>query len=254
MPVFQRPSCDLFFIDQGEGAPIILVHGFASNHAVNWVNTLWVKELVANGRRVIAFDNRGHGQSTKFREAGDYAFLFFVEDVLALTDHLGIEHFDLMGYSMGARIGFLTAMMHGRRVRSLMMGGLGINLVKRKGLPESIAEAMEAPDAADVADPYAKTFRLFADATKSDLLALAAVVRGSAIDVSGLDFAGLALLRTLICVGTNDTVAGSGEELAKLLPGARYVPIEGRDHNLAVGDKQHKRAVLDFLAEPESGG
>jgi pimeloyl-ACP methyl ester carboxylesterase len=246
---FSRPGIDIAFIDEGEGAPIILVHGFASNHAVNWVNTLWVKDLVGNGRRVIALDNRGHGQSTKFHEPGSYAIALFMEDVLALADHLSIEHFDLMGYSMGARIGFQTAMQHKGRVRSLLMGGLGINLVRRGGLPESIAEAMEVPDAAAVSDAYARTFRLFADATKSDCAALAAVVRGSSIDFSALDFGALALPPTLISVGSNDGVAGSGEELARLLPGARYFAIEGRDHNLAVGDKGHKRAVLEFLAE-----
>ncbi len=120
--------------------------------------------------------------------------------------------------------------------------------MRRPGLPESIAEAMEAESPDDVSDPAARMFRLFADATKSDRAALAAVVRGSAIDFSSLDFLSLKLPPMLITIGTKDGVAGSGEELAALLPAARYVPIEGRDHNLAVGDKQHKAAVLEFLA------
>ena len=53
---------------------------------------------------------------------------------------------------------------------------------------------------------------------------------------------------TLISVGTKDDVSGSGPELAKLIPGADSFDIVGRDHNLAVGDKSHKQAVLDFLA------
>ena len=53
---------------------------------------------------------------------------------------------------------------------------------------------------------------------------------------------------TLVSVGTTDDVAGSGPALARLIPGAEAFDIQGRDHNLAVGDKSHKQAVLDFLS------
>ena len=49
----------------GDGAPILLIHGFASSHRINWVNPRWVTTLNEAGRRVIAFDNRGHGASQK---------------------------------------------------------------------------------------------------------------------------------------------------------------------------------------------
>ena len=47
--------------DRGE--PILLVHGFASNHRINWVGPRWVETLSRAGRRVVAFDNRGHGRA-----------------------------------------------------------------------------------------------------------------------------------------------------------------------------------------------
>ena len=53
------------FLDEGEGKPILLIHGFASNARTNWVNPGWVDTLVKAGRRVIALDNRGHGASDK---------------------------------------------------------------------------------------------------------------------------------------------------------------------------------------------
>jgi pimeloyl-ACP methyl ester carboxylesterase len=53
---------------------------------------------------------------------------------------------------------------------------------------------------------------------------------------------------SLVAVGTADTVAGSPHALAALMPQATAVDIPGRDHNLAVGDRVHKQAVLDFLA------
>ena len=68
-----------------------------------------------------------------------------------------------MGYSMGARIAAFLALAHPDRVRSVVLGGLGMHLVDGVGLPESIAEALEAPSLADVTDPQGRMFRAFAD-------------------------------------------------------------------------------------------
>jgi pimeloyl-ACP methyl ester carboxylesterase len=92
-----------------------------------------------------------------------------------------------------------------------------------------------------------RMFRAFAEQTKSDLKALAACIRGSRQTLTA-EQVGQISVPTLISVGTKDDVSGSGPELAKLIPGAVSFDIVGRDHNLAVGDKSHKQAVLDFLA------
>ena len=62
MPVFHHGSVDLACLDEGQGEPIVLVHGFGSSKEVNWVQPGWFATLKGAGRRVIAFDNRGHGQ------------------------------------------------------------------------------------------------------------------------------------------------------------------------------------------------
>ena len=65
MQFFEHEGFRLAFIDQqpeAGGEPVLLIHGFASIHAVNWVSTGWVRTLNDAGYRVIAFDNRGHGQ------------------------------------------------------------------------------------------------------------------------------------------------------------------------------------------------
>ena len=93
--------------DRGE--PILLIHGFASNHRVNWVNPRWVETLTRAGRRVVAFDNRGHGASQKLYAPHDYRSDLMARDAANLLAHLGIGRADVMGYSMGARIAaFLT--------------------------------------------------------------------------------------------------------------------------------------------------
>ena len=234
--------------ETGSGDPILLIHGFASNHAVNWVNTMWVTTLTRAGFRVIAVDNRGHGQSEKLHRPEDYDTSIMAGDARRLLDHLGIERADIMGYSMGARISAFLSIIDPPRVRSLLMGGLGIRLVHGVGLPLGIADAMEAPSADRLTDPTQRMFRLFAEQTKSDLKAMAACIRGSRQTLTEEEVAAIRA-PTLISVGTADTVAGPAKELADLMPSATVLDIPGRDHNLAVGDKVHKQGVLAFLSE-----
>jgi len=245
---FSAGMVELAYLDEGDGEPIVLVHGFASNKQVNWVLPGWVATLTSAGRRAIALDNRGHGASTKLYQPALYHTDLMADDIRALLDHLGLARADVMGYSMGARNTAFLARAHGERVRSAILGGLGIQLVEQGGLPGSIAAALEAPSLAEVTDPQARMFRVFADSTNSDRLALAACVRGSRQSLSAADMARIAV-PMLIAVGTRDEIAGSPHELAALVPGARAVDIPERDHMRAVGDRVFKQAVLRFLAE-----
>ena len=248
MPRFAHDSVELAYLDEGEGEPIVLVHGFASTKEINWVQPAWVSTLTRAGKRVIALDNRGHGESTKLYEPAAYHTDLMAEDVRALLDHLSIQRADVMGYSMGARITAFLARHRSERVRSAILGGLGIHLIDGVGLPESIAQALEAPSIADVTDRQGRTFRAFAEQTKSDRRALAACIRGSRQVMSREDAARIAV-PVLIAVGGKDDVAGAPEPLAAIIPGARAVMIANRDHMLAVGDKVYKEAVLKFLEQ-----
>jgi pimeloyl-ACP methyl ester carboxylesterase len=249
MQRFMHDGVEIAFLDEGEGEPVVLVHGFASTAQGNWVHPGWVATLTRAGRRVIALDNRGHGASSKLYDPAAYHSACMADDVRALLDHLGIERADVMGYSMGARITAFFALAHPARLRRAVLGGLGIRLVEGVGLPESIAEALEAPSLADVHDPTGRTFRAFAEQTQSDLAALAACIRGSR-QVLTRDEVGTIRAPVLVAVGGKDNVAGSAQELAALLPAGRALDIPGRDHMLAVGDRAFKEGVLSFLAAP----
>jgi len=248
MPSFSHDGVEIAFLDQGEGDPIVLVHGFASNKEVNWAMPSWLATLTSAGRRAIALDNRGHGASTKLYDPAAYHSRLMAEDVRALLDHLGLPRADVMGYSMGARITAYLALAYPDRVRSAVLGGLGSQLVDGVGLPETLAEGLEAPNLAAVTDPTARTFRSFAEQTRSDLRALAACLRGSRQTLSRAEVARIAV-PLLVAVGSKDAVAGSPQELAALIPGAQALTIPNRDHMLAVGDKVYKAGVLDFLAQ-----
>ncbi len=246
---------ELAYVDvpQAAGAaaqpyPVLLIHGFASNRTVNWIATSWTGTLSRAGYRVIALDNRGHGESTKLYRPDDYDTSLMAGDAVGLLDHLGIERAHVMGYSMGARISAFTALEYPHRVQTLLLGGLGIHLVEGVGLPLGIADAMEAPSVESLTDPMQKMFRAFAEQTKSDLKALAACIRGSRQTLSRDEVSRISM-PALVSVGTRDPIAGSPHDLADLLPRGQALDIPGRDHNLAVGDRVHKEGVLAFLAE-----
>ena len=232
--------------DRGE--PILLIHGFASSHAINWVFPTWVKTLTGDGRRVILYDVRGHGRSDKLYDPDAYLIGTLAADALALMEHLGLGRIDVMGYSMGARIAAFLQRLAPERVRALVLGGLGMGLVEGGTLPMGIADAMDAPALESLTDPHQRMFRAFADATKSDRRALAACIRGARALMPADEVAEIAC-PTLVAVGTHDDIAGDPAGLAALMPRARAVDIEGRDHNKAVGDKAYKAAVLEFLED-----
>lgn len=247
MPSFHHDGLELAYVDEGEGDPVLLVHGFASSIRVNWVAPGWVKTLRDAGYRVIAIDNRGHGQSDKSYEPDDYRPSRMAADAAALLDHLGIERAHLLGYSMGARVCAVTALEHPHKVATLVLGGLGIGMVEGVGDWDPIARALLTEDPGSIPDARGRMFRAFADQTGSDRKALAACIATSRELLSEADAARIAQ-PTLVAVGTTDDIAGSPELLAGLMPNAEPFAIQGRDHMLSVGDRSFKKRVLEFLA------
>src|ERR1700689_4514794 len=232
MPSFHNGAVEIAYLDEGEGEPILLVHGFASSKNVNWVYPTWVSELKKNGRRVIAFDNRGHGESGKLYDAAAYEIGTMAGDISALMDHLNIERADVMGYSLGSRMTAVLALRAPQRLRSAILGGIGIGLIEGGGPGENVAEALEAPSLEDVTDPVGRTFRAFADQTRSDHRALAACLRGSRRLMTREEAAGIAGIKVpvLIAVGTRDEIAGSAEGLGRIISGSEVLDIPNRDH------------------------
>jgi pimeloyl-ACP methyl ester carboxylesterase len=248
MPIFLSDGIPIAFLDEGEGEPILLIHGFASTKEVNWVGPGWVDTLTKAGRRVVALDNRGHGESGKPLDPSAYYAQTMAEDARRLLDHLGIARADVMGYSMGARIAAFLTLAHPERVRGVVLGGLGMGLVDGTGPWEPIVAALEAPSIDDVQHQTGRMFRRFAEQTGGDLKALAACMRASRQKMSPEDVERIDR-PALVAVGTRDVIAGSPTDLAHLLPNGRALPIPHRDHMLAVGDKVFKQGVLQFLAE-----
>lgn len=248
MHKFNSDGVEIAYEVTGEGDPILLIHGFASNGRVNWWDTGWVRVLTEAGRLVITMDNRGHGQSEKLYDSVRYPATEMAEDARRLLDHLKLAKADVMGYSMGARVAAFLTIRHPERVGRAVFAGLASRMITGVGGAEAIALALEAPNAAAVADVGARAFRVFAEQTKGDLKALAACIRSSRERISAAEL-GTIPVPVLVVAGEKDDVAGDVETLVAAIPGAKGVTLPGRNHMNAVGDRGYKAAVISFLRE-----
>lgn len=248
METFSSNGVGIAYERRGQGPPVLLIHGFASNARINWASTGWIGFLVDQGFEVITFDNRGHGESEKLYDPEAYKAPTMAMDAVHLLDHLGIERAHVMGYSMGARITAFMLLDHGARVISAVLAGLAENIFTGVGMADEIADALEADSPGDIVDERARMFRQFADATRSDLAALAACMRAGRPAISRRQLATVSH-PVLVVAGEDDDIAGPVAPLVEALPNARGVTLAGRDHMKAVGDRTYKQAVAGFLSQ-----
>jgi pimeloyl-ACP methyl ester carboxylesterase len=245
---FDSDGVSIAYDDLGprDAAAVVLVHGFASNRGEMWRRLGWYGAFERKGRRLIAFDCRGHGESGKPHAAEAYTSGKMVGDATALMDHLGVARADLIGYSMGARIALSCALARPDRIDHLVLGGVGSRLFDPPPAGHPMAAAMEADDPSIIAEPMLKSFRAFANEQGEDRLALAACARG-------MDFAlsreTVSAVRSpcLVVAGARDALAGDPQGLAAVIPGARAVTLPGCDHFSAIPHALFKAAVFDFL-------
>ncbi|SDE23207.1 Lysophospholipase, alpha-beta hydrolase superfamily [Blastococcus fimeti] len=234
----------------GERPPVVLQHGFAADSLRNWQDSGVVAALLADGREVVAVDARGHGASDKPHDPARYGEAAMAGDLAAVADELGLERFDLAGYSMG---GIVSLVLAGTdpRVRRLVVGGIGAGVVERGGVDTralrttALVAALEADDPATVTDPTAAAFRAFADLTGADRLALAAHAR--VVHAESLPLGDIAA-PTLVIAGDADPLAARPQVLADAITGGRLVVVPG-DHLGAVRTPEFTRALVGFLGD-----
>ena len=250
MEKFRSDNVEIAYEVVGEGDPVLLIHGFASNFRVNWVDTGWVKTLAEAGYRAILMDNRGHGESTKLHTPGDYGPDIMAMDAKRLLDHLEVDRSFVVGYSMGARTTAYLAHDYPTLVRGAVLGGLGGSLVSGVVGAEQIARGLEAASLEEVSEAQPRAFRIFAEQTGADRRALAACMRAGrqAMTVEEL---GEIVVPILVVAGEADDIAGPVDGLVGAIPGARGVTLPRRNHMNAVGDREFKQAVLEFFRSVE---
>jgi pimeloyl-ACP methyl ester carboxylesterase len=121
---FDSNGVQIQYVDQGRGAPVVLLHGFTGSYARHWEGPGVIGALESAGYRVIAMDCRGHGQSGKPHDASQYG-LEMVQDVLRLLDHLHIDRAHIVGYSMGGGIAAQLLVRYPNRVKTVTLLGAG---------------------------------------------------------------------------------------------------------------------------------
>ena len=233
---------------QGSGPAVLLLHGFAADHVLNWARPGVIDALTSAGRRVVATDARGHGASDKPHDPDRYAGDAMVRDARAVLDHLGVVEVDVIGYSMGSMVA-ARLVPDEPRTRALVLGGVGATVTPpRSGgrAPEAIAAALLADNPPSIENVAGKAFREFADFTGADRHALAALSRSDALRYA-VRFDAITV-PTLVVAGADDTLIRSPSLLADRLPSARSVTVAG-DHLGAPYDPAFSLALVDFLEE-----
>jgi len=229
--------------------PVVLHHGFAVDANVNWVLPGVVDALVAAGRRVVAPDARGHGASAKPHDPSRYGEDRMARDLGALFDLVGADEVDLVGYSMGGIVALIAAAAE-RRVRRLVVGGIGAAAVELGGVDTRVrrnvdmATALLADDPGTITDPLVQQFREFADTLGADRAALAA--QATAVHASPIALDRITA-PTLVLAGRDDVLATRPEVLVAAIADARLGLLDG-DHLSAVANPAFAPAIVDFLA------
>lgn len=235
---------ELAWHELGEGRPVVLIHGYFSDAATNWIRYGHAERIAAKGFRVIMPDLRAHGQSARPHGAESYPPDALMRDGHALIAHLGLSDYDLGGYSLGART---TARMivTGATPRKVVLSGMGLegllDATRRgdhfrriltnlgsfeRGSPEWMAEA-------------------FLKTTGGDPVALLGII-DTFVNTDRADLAAIAQ-PVLVVAGAEDDDNGSHRALAELLPDAQLVETPG-GHMSAVVKRELGQAIADFLA------
>lgn len=230
---------------EGEGRPVVLLHGFLANSRFNWIDPGISAAMANAGFKAIMLDLRGHGRSDMPEDAAAYPPDVLAEDAEALIRHLDLTDYDLVGYSLGARTA-VRMLVRGARPRRCVLAGMGANGVlgsaKRAAYFNDIitnGEASAFPQAAKVVAAMIERAHLKPQAM---LHVLKSQVQTHAEALASLDTPILAVS------GEEDNDNGSAEELAQLLPNARAQRTPG-NHLSAVNEAELATAIVGFLKE-----
>jgi pimeloyl-ACP methyl ester carboxylesterase len=257
---FASNGVKIRYIVQGQGDPVLLIHGFTANIEMQWGAPGVIKAL-AKDYQVIALDNRGHGKSGKPHDAKKYG-LEMVEDQVRLLDHLKIKKAHVVGYSMGALITSKLLTTHPDRLITATLGGAaGIREGADTRFFDELAESLEQGKGAGALiafltpagrpKPTEEQLKAIntAMALTNDMQALSAVVRGFK-DLSVSDAQLKAnKVPTLSLIGEIDPLKKGVDEIKDKLALLKIVVIPGADHMNAFVNPMFNTSLKEFLGQ-----
>jgi pimeloyl-ACP methyl ester carboxylesterase len=234
----------LAYHEVGEGRPVILLHGLFSDANMNWIRFGHAARIAEEGFRVIMPDLRAHGESDKPHGEQFYPKGILARDLRELVAHLGLNEFDLGGFSLGARTA-VEAVGEGMRPRRAILGGAGLEGLRNwKRRKTFFLEAIAMFDSAQRGDPHWLSIQ-FMKSQKIDRVAAAQLLES--FEDAFMSWLEVFTMPTLVVCGDKDDDNGSAEELANVLPNARFEEVPGT-HMSSVTKPELGEAIVEFLA------
>jgi pimeloyl-ACP methyl ester carboxylesterase len=237
---------ELAWHEVGSGRPVILMHGLFSDAEMNWIKFGHAERIAREGFRVIMPDLRAHGASAKSRQPANYPQRVLVRDLLELIGQLQISEFDLGGFSLGARV-TMEAVIGGLRPRRGVLAGTGADALNNWGRRcHFFLEAIELFETAPRGDPHWLAIQ-FMRTMKVDRSAVALLLKTMDDHEDRAALVRAFSMPTLVVCGAEDEDNGPAEELAALLPTARYVEVPGT-HMSSVTKPELGEEIARFLS------
>lgn len=228
-----------------------MLHGFTASAAGNWLASGWIAALTQAGRRVLAIDARGHGDSDKLYNSDYYPSNVMMQDSVALLRQMGFSRADFVGYSMGARMAAFVAIHYPVLVRRLVLGGMGINLKNGIGGSKGIAEALQASHVKDIKSRQARRFRRLAEMGNNDLRALACCILSARQKITAKKLQNI-YAKTLILVGSDDNTGGNPQLLAPYIDNSVAIEVADCNHFNSLTNAQFRQIAINFIVHGEA--
>jgi pimeloyl-ACP methyl ester carboxylesterase len=240
-----RDGARLAYREVGEGRPLVLLHG-ALGDGTLWLRHGQAEAFTARGYHVILPDFRGHGASAKPQDAAAYPSDVLTDDAFALLDHLGLDDYDLGGYSLGARI-VVRMLVRGATPGRAVVGGQGMQQVLGYGggVGRMLRRIVDAPEPFEPGSQDERVAAWLRSSGVDPVAMLHAVESAAATPAEDL---GRIRVPTLVVMGTEDERAESLGELVAALPLATEATVPG-DHGRAASTPEFVAAVVDFLTD-----
>lgn len=229
----------------GAGRPVVLLHGLFSSAEMNWIKFGHAQLLVDAGFEVFMPDLRAHGMSDAPHDSASYPADVLVRDAKAVISGIGLQTYDLVGFSLGARTA-ASCVVGGMTPRRLALCGMGLSglsgWAKRGGF---FVDAIDRFDAIKQGDPAYFAVQ-FMKQMKIDRVA-ARLLLEAVDDIEEPELAAITMPTRVIC-GDRDQDNGSGAELAAALAQGSFAEIPG-SHMSSVTKPHLGEAIAGFLKE-----
>lgn len=238
--------------------PVLLLHGFSSSAKLNWEDSGWISALLAAGRRVITMDLPGHGRSGAPEDMDSYSPSRIRADLLQIAFDAGARPLrdgdptsglDVVGYSLGSRLGWEFGATQHELVHRLVLGGP--NVADPLAEFDLVAAQRYLADGTPIADAStAGLLKMAMLLPSNNIFALLTLVE--AIKTEPFDPAeAVPPMPILLVAGEHDERSSSLPELAALAAKAgamvEQLVLPGRNHTNAITSRAFKQGAISFL-------